>query len=96
MGRVAAARVRRNWSGQLPVCVSCGISFLPALTLHHIDGNEQNNGVANLEWVCWLHHAVRHMRRMQHSWVYDSSVLTPRSKIMEVVRIIEQSKGGVV
>lgn len=61
-------------------CASCGISFKPALVIHHMDGNEENNDRSNLECLCWLHHAARHMVFSGGCWRYSSMALTPRDR----------------
>ena len=94
-GRVEVARIRRGWA-ETPRCVSCGISFRPVLTLHHIDGDERNNFRPNLEWVCWLHHMARHMLFKDGGWRYCSSFLTPREDISKVEALIEASKSGAI
>lgn len=91
-GRQHAVRVRKEWLNNHVGCASCGITFPPMLTMHHIDGDESNNDVANLECVCWLHHAARHMRLVDGKWTYSTISLTPRDKIGEVEALIEAGR----
>lgn len=95
-GRSEAARIRKSF-GPKAKCVACGITFRPVLTLHHIDGDDQNNTKSNLEIVCWLHHAIRHMVRKGKTWTYSTKHLTPRRLLHKLERLVATTKlGGVV
>jgi hypothetical protein len=59
-------------------CVDCGLKTKWALSLHHIDGNRQNNVTDNIECLCHVHHAKRHLKLVNGVWVYDLKFLTPR------------------
>lgn len=69
-------------------CVDCGISARFALVVHHVDGDNTNQDPSNLEFVCSLHHAVRHMKLDKGAWRYDTKCLTPREAIDEINREI--------
>lgn len=64
-------------------CVDCGEKRDFLLFIHHIDGNRKNNESSNLECVCANHHIIRHLCDTKGKWVYRSSLLTPRDKIIE-------------
>lgn len=64
-----------------PKCVDCGFSFVPLLQVHHIDGNQKNGDIKNLEVVCPTHHAIRHMRLIDGEWKFSWKYLTPREEL---------------
>lgn len=47
-----------------PLCEGCEKDNLtvPAILVHHIDGNELNNELENLESCCQMHHEETHKR----------------------------------
>lgn len=72
-----------------PCCKDCGLSFLPLLVVHHIDGNRKNGSASNLEILCHNHHAIRHMRLVRGVWKYSPGHLTPRDAIAQVRTLFE-------
>lgn len=62
----------------------CGEKKIYKLVVHHKDGNRENNEMSNLEVVCCNCHTVRHLKQVNGVWVFDYSVLTPRSRIKEL------------
>jgi hypothetical protein len=69
-------------------CSACGIKQSFKLTIHHIDGDRQNNLPSNLEVVCWNCHSVRHLRLTNGEWVYDPKSLTPLQDVKEFDELI--------
>ena len=67
-----------------PKCVGCGESSVYLLCVHHIDGNHDNNDIANIEIVCGNCHIKRHLRFDDsiNEWIYSTVSLTPREKLM--------------
>lgn len=70
--------------GFLEKCVDCGIDKRYLLTLHHIDGNRENNIKTNLEIVCGNCHMKRHLDYVNNRWHLNYHKLTPRDKISEL------------
>ena len=93
-GRTEAGRLRRAKLKDKPICASCGMSFSALLVLHHIDGDENNNSPINREWLCWSHHASRHLRKTLSGWVYNSKSLTPRDQLPEIERLMKSAING--
>lgn len=72
-----------------PCCVDCGLSFLPLLVVHHVDGNRKNGDPSNLEILCCNHHALRHMRLVKGVWKYSPNHLTPRDALDQIRNVFE-------
>jgi hypothetical protein len=70
-------------------CVDCGLQFKAFLVVHHADGDNTNQDPHNLEFVCCLHHSIRHMKKTSSGWKYDSSMLTPRTDLALVREDVE-------
>jgi len=64
-----------------PVCEGCGEDEKFLLTVHHIDGNRNNNSEDNFEIVCANCHIKRHLKKVGDDWIYDTQYLTPRNQI---------------
>lgn len=55
----------------------CGESRKYLLTVHHRDGNRQNNDLLNLETVCFNCHAIRHLKKDESGeWYVSFASLT--------------------
>lgn len=70
-------------------CVDCKLQFKALLVVHHVDGDNSNQDPGNLEFVCCLHHSIRHMKKTSSGWKYDSSTLTPRAYLSLVRQEVE-------
>jgi len=68
-------------------CSDCGVKHRYMLVVHHIDGDKNNNNIANLEILCHNHHAIRHLLLTNDGWVYRSSSLTPRDELKKIMEI---------
>ncbi len=53
----------RLYSETDDACAICGIRRLPALTIHHIDGNEENNTYDNRIVLCHNCHQLHHQSK---------------------------------
>lgn len=77
----------------------CGVKYDGILSVHHKDGNRENNTASNLEVVCPLCHYIRHMDKLENGeWAMRNTVLTPREKIPEIEKLIfgrEINKGDI-
>ena len=62
----------------------CGFSFEGLLQIHHKDGNRNTNRIQNLEVVCPMCHAIRHMKKTVKGWMRSTNCLTPRECIPEL------------
>lgn len=92
-GRSALYLLKKHWPDDCIKCASCGLTFRPMLTIHHIDGDEMNNSLSNLEYVCWIHHAARHMKLDEcGNWQYATTALTPRHQLPIIEHMIEASR----
>jgi|19_taG_2_1085344.scaffolds.fasta_scaffold44635_1 hypothetical protein len=60
----------------------CGEKRKYLLTIHHKDGNKKNGKDENLEVVCGRCHAIRHLKKTENGWMFDTKSLTPR-KVVE-------------
>jgi|TARA_Y100000310_G_scaffold337911_1_gene426182 hypothetical protein len=61
-----------------PVCAGCGEDKVYLLSVHHIDGNNNNNTKSNFEIVCGNCHIKRHLKKIDYAWVYCTKALTHR------------------
>ncbi len=65
-------------------CVGCSEDKRYLLSLHHIDGNRENNIKTNLEIVCGNCHIKRHLDFVDNKWHLNFKKLTPRDKLKEL------------
>lgn len=77
-----------------PRCEDCGLDFIPVLTVHHRDGDRKNNKLTNLAVLCWNHHVLRHLKKVEAhgevSWVRENGFITQEE---DVVFLKERIKG---
>ena len=62
-------------------CVDCSNKTEYLLTVHHIDGNRQNNKKENLEVVCHNCHTKRHLYFKDDKWIFWTHHITPRDML---------------
>lgn len=70
-----------RWKIDKQECCDCGIKQIYLLTMHHIDGNRDNNDSSNIEVLCANCHVKRHLKIENGEIVYDTHFLTPREDI---------------
>jgi len=75
------------WKEYDKKCI-CGFSFGGLLQIHHKNENRNMNTINNLEVVCPLCHAIRHMKKTIKGWKRSNSCLTPRECIPELEKMI--------
>lgn len=67
---------------EVKLCVSCGETKQWRLCIHHIDGNNLNNFVENLEVVCANCHFDRHTKVIATGErIFHTKSLTPRDQL---------------
>jgi cytochrome c553 len=82
------------------VCAHCGREFDPAhrhlLTVHHKDGNHQNNPPDGSNWenLCVYCHEDTHSRGLLGDYLEGSSAAAPPREETVVYRDQEQEEGG--
>lgn len=62
-------------------CIDCSIKTEYLLTVHHKDGNRQNNKKSNLEVTCGNCHKKRHLCLKNGKWTFWTKALTPRDML---------------
>lgn len=72
------------WNQRKHECVDCHEKRTYYLTVHHIDGNNGNNIIENLEIVCIKCHYKRHLRLKDGQWIHCTSSLTPRELLCKL------------
>ena len=62
-------------------CIGCGETKEYLLTVHHIDGDRNNNPIDGSNWevVCQNCHIKRHLKKEKGKWVCSTKKLTPRN-----------------
>jgi len=83
-------------------CADCGLRFKPLLVVHHLDGDRNNNNLANLKVLCVQDHALRHMVQDESSgeWSGFFATQTPDEKLEKLrhkalVNVIEEIEKNV-
>lgn len=72
---------REKTLAKAKVCC-CGETRIYLLTVHHRDGNRENNDSSNLETVCFNCHAIRHLKKNKDGeWYVSFSTLTSEEDI---------------
>ena len=75
-------------------CANCSIDFKPLLVVHHVDGDRSNGSEENLEVLCFLHHAARHLSMaVNGEWFFSPSALTPRECLVDVLGLLSFNGG---
>ena len=69
-----------------PLCIGCKESKSYLLSVHHIDGNRNNNPIDGSNWeiVCGNCHIKRHLKLKNGKWQYDSNHLTPKKYLKKL------------
>lgn len=85
---------RRRGLRKRTQCVNCSVSFRPLLVVHHVDGDRSNGSEENLEVLCFLHHATRHLSMADNGeWFFSPSALTPRECLVDVLGLLSFNGG---